>query len=149
MYIRTTTEWNMTGPITISTLISKPLAQVWDCWTGPEHVVHWNAASDDWHCPQATNELREGGAFSYTMAARDGSVSFDFTGKHTAVVPMQRIASVLGDGRTMDVRFAADGTGTLVTETFEPETENPVEMQRGGWQAILDRFKRYTETLPT
>ncbi|MCB0770673.1 MAG: SRPBCC domain-containing protein [Flavobacteriales bacterium] len=133
----------MNEPITISTRIARPVAHVWACWTAPEHIVHWNAASDDWHCPKAVNDLREGGAFCYCMAARDGSFSFDFAGTHTAVVPTQRIASTLDDGRKMEVTFTAEGDGTLVTEHFDPEDENPRDMQRSGWQAILDRFALY------
>lgn len=132
-------------PITISTRIVKPAAHVWDCWTKPEHIMNWNAASDDWHCPKAENDLRVGGSFSSTMAARDGSFSFDFGGEYTAVEPHSRIAYTLEDGRMVEVRFTPDGDGTHVEQTFDPEKENPEEMQRGGWQAILDRFKAYTE----
>lgn len=132
-------------PITISTRIAKPVAHVWNCWTKPEHIMHWNAASDDWHCPKAENDLRVGGRFSSTMAARDGSFSFDFSGEYTAVEPQSRIAYTLEDGRKVEVRFNPDGDGTNVEQTFDPEKENPEEMQRGGWQAILDRFKAYAE----
>lgn len=133
--------------ITVSTRVAKPVADVWKSFTEPRHIVNWNAASDDWHCPAATNDLRVGGRFSSTMAARDGSFSFDFAGTYTAVVPEQKIAYTMEDGRTCEVHFAADGGATSITSTFDAESENPVEMQRGGWQAILDRFKAYTEAL--
>lgn len=133
------------APITVSTRIAAPPDRVWARFTLPEHITGWNAASDEWHCPKATNDLRVGGDFSYTMAARDGSFSFDFGGTYTAVEPQARIAYTLGDGRRVEVRFEPDGDGTRVTETFDPETLNPAEMQRGGWQAILDRFKAYAE----
>lgn len=131
--------------ITISAHIEKPSDLVWTCWTKPAHIVNWNAASDDWHCPRAENDLRVGGRFSSTMAARDGSFSFDFGGVYTAVDLHRRIAYTLEDGRKVEVLFSPDGDGTTVKQTFDPETENPEEMQRGGWQAILDRFKAYTE----
>ncbi len=137
----------MSTTITVSTHIAKPIAHAWICWTSPEHIVHWNAASDDWHCPKATNDLRVGGNFSYAMAARDGSVSFDFSGVYNEVKAHEHIAYTMEDGRTCEVRFAADGDGTRVTETFDPETENTIELQRDGWQAILDRFKAYAEKL--
>ena len=133
------------SPITISTRVAKPAAHVWNYWTKPEHIVNWNAASDDWHCPKAENDLRVGGSFSSTMAARDGSFSFDFGGVYSAVEPQQRIAYTMEDGRKVEVRFSPDGDGTHVEQTFDPDTENPEEMQRGGWQAILDRFKAYAE----
>lgn len=135
----------MPTPITVSAIVAKPLAHVWKCWTGAEHIVHWNNASDDWHCPSATNDLRAGGQFNFTMAARDGSMSFDFIGTYTAVENESLIAYSLADGRKVKVLFAADGTSTRITETFDPETENTLELQRGGWQAILDNFKAYTE----
>ena len=108
--------------ITISALVAMPMAHVWKCWTGAEHIVHWNNASEDWHCPTATNVLRAGGQFNYIMAARAGSMSFDFIGTYTQVVPEKRIAYTIADGRKVEVLFAADGTGTRVTETFEAET---------------------------
>lgn len=133
--------------ITVTTHIIKPIAQVWKCWTDPTHITQWNAASDDWHCPRAENNLRVGGRFSYRMEARDGSFGFDFGGTYTSVNPQEQYAYTMDDGRTCEVRFAAEGGGTAVTVIFEAETENPVEMQRGGWQAILDRFKGYAESL--
>lgn len=137
----------MTTPqrITVSAFVIRPVAQVWNSWTDPAHITKWNAASDDWHCPKASNDLRTGGQFSATMAARDGSFSFDFGGVYDDVQPHKRIAYTMADGRTCEVTFADQDGGTLVTESFDAEDQNPVEMQRAGWQAILDRFKAYVE----
>jgi len=137
--------------ITITTHVNKPLAHVWTIWTEPAHIMQWNAANDDWHCPKASNDLRTGGSFSSTMAAKDGSFSFDFAGVYDDVQgpgsrPGQaRIAYTMADGRTCEILFEEKEGGTLVTETFDAESENPVEMQRAGWQAILDRFKAHAE----
>lgn len=131
--------------ITVSAIIARPVAHVWKCWIGAEHIVYWNNASDDWHCPAATNDTRAGGKFNYTMAARDGSMSFDFIGTYTEVVPGSRIAYTIADGRKVELDFATDRNGTRVTEIFDPETENTLELQREGWQAILDNFKTYAE----
>ena len=131
--------------ITVSALVNKPVADVWNTWTDPKHITQWCAASDDWHCPKATNDLKTGGKFSSTMAARDGSFSFDFEGVYDDVQPHQRIAYTMADGRTCEILFTAENGGTRVVEAFDAESQNPVEMQRGGWQAILDRFKAYAE----
>lgn len=137
----------MTTPtrITISATVNKPVAHVWRIWTEPEHIKQWNAASNDWHCPKASNDLRAGGSFSSTMAARDGSFSFDFEGVYDDVQLLKRITYTMADGRTCEILFAELAGGTQVTERFVAETQNPVEMQRAGWQAILDRFKAHAE----
>ena len=132
--------------ITVSALVNKPVADVWNTWTEPKHIMQWNAASDDWHCPKAANDLRTGGKFSSTMAARDGSFSFDFEGVYDAVQLHKRIAYTMADGRTCEILFTEENGGTRVVESFDAESQNPVEMQRGGWQAILDRFKAYAES---
>ncbi|HRF82558.1 MAG TPA: SRPBCC family protein [Flavobacteriales bacterium] len=134
-----------TTRIIVSATVNKPVADVWTIWSDPKHITQWCAASDDWHCPKAENDLRAGGKFSSTMAARDGSFSFDFEGVYDDVQPHQRIAYTMADGRTCEIIFTQVNGGTLVTESFDAETQNPVEMQRDGWQAILDRFKAYTE----
>lgn len=131
--------------ITVSALVNKPVADVWNTWTDPKHIMQWNAATDDWHCPNATNDLRTGGKFSSTMAARDGSFSFDFEGVYDDVQPHKRIAYTMADGRTCEILFSEENGSTRVVESFDAESQNPVEMQRGGWQAILDRFKAYAE----
>ncbi len=131
--------------ITVSALVNKPVADVWNTWTDPKHIMQWNAATDDWHCPNAENDLRTGGKFSSTMAARDGSFSFDFEGVYDDVQTHKRIAYTMADGRTCEILFTEENGGTRVAESFDAESQNPVEMQRGGWQAILDRFKAYAE----
>lgn len=133
--------------ITVQTTVDAPVEKVWNSWTEPEHITQWNNASDDWHTPKASNDLRTGGKFSATMAARDGSASFDFEGVYSNVKNNQLIEYAMADGRTVKVVFEGTGTKTRITETFDAENENPIEMQRGGWQAILDNFKKYTEKL--
>ena len=125
--------------------INGPLAKVWEFWTNEEHVQNWNFAAADWHCPKATNNLVEGGEFHYTMAAKDNSFSFDFWGTYQKIETNKNIEILLGDGRRMLVTFETSATGTIVTEQFEPETQNPPEMQKAGWQMILDNFKTYVE----
>jgi len=131
--------------ITIEALINAPIEKVWECWTAPEHITQWNQASDDWHCPKGVNDLRPGGQFSFTMAARDGSVEFDFAGVYDEVKMHEKIAYTLGDERKVEVIFSKDGSSTKIVETFEAENTHSHEMQKAGWQAILDNFKRYTE----
>lgn len=134
-------------PITVQALVNAPLEKAWACWTDPAHITQWNHASDDWHCPKATNDPRTGGKFSATMAARDGSMSFDFEGTYDEVIPMEKLSYQMPDGRKVLVTFAEEGSGTVVTETFDPEDMNPLEMQRAGWQAILDNYKQHTESV--
>lgn len=131
--------------ITVEATVSAPIQTVWDCWTMPEHVTQWNHASDDWHSPRGTADLKNGGAFTYRMEAKDGSVGFDFGGTYTNVVPPTLLESVMGDGRTISVNFEEQGGNTHVTETFQAENQNSMEMQRQGWQAILENFKMYAE----
>ena len=134
-----------TTRITVSALVNKPMADVWTIWTDPKHITQWCAASDDWHCPKASNDPRTGGKFSSTMAARDGSFSFDFEGVYDDVQLHERIAYTMADGRTCEILFSTENGGTRVVESFDAETQNSVEMQKGGWQAILDRFKAHAE----
>jgi uncharacterized protein YndB with AHSA1/START domain len=131
--------------ITVQTRINKPIELVWEKWTNPSDIMQWNNASPDWHTPKAENDLRAGGEFSFTMAAKDGSFSFDFGGTYTNVVENHKIEYVLGDGRRVMIDFSNHGDYVTMTETFDPENENPHEMQQAGWQAILHNFKRYTE----
>ena len=131
--------------ITVQSNINAPIEKVWECWTGPEHITKWNNASDDWHTPYAENDLRTGGKFKSTMAAKDGSISFDFEGEYTLVEQNKTIKYVMADGRKVEVSFATTPSGVEVVESFDPETVNQEEMQRGGWQAILDNFKKYVE----
>ncbi|GGH71362.1 uncharacterized protein YndB with AHSA1/START domain [Filimonas zeae] len=133
--------------ITVSALVNAPVEKVWDVWFTPEHITQWNAASDDWHTPTATVNLRTGGTFTSRMEAKDGSFGFDFSGTYDVVKTHEHVSITMGDGRKWTVDFTAQGDSTLVTEAFEAESTNPIEMQRGGWQAILDNFKNYTESL--
>lgn len=132
--------------ITVENMISAPVEKVWTTYTDPESVKKWNAASPDWHSPRAENDLRVGGEFNYRMEAKDGSEGFDFTGTYSEVVPNERIAYTMPDGRKVEVDFAPVDGGTKIKVTFDPETQNPIEMQREGWQSILDNFKQYCET---
>lgn len=131
--------------ITIETTIEAPVEKVWDYWTMPEHIIRWNNASADWHTTRSENDLRVGGKFLARMEAKDGSVGFDFGGEYDAITPNEYIEYTIGDGRKVKTSFKADGNKTTITETFEPEDTNSTEMQKGGWQAILDNFKKYTE----
>lgn len=131
--------------ITIEANVAAPVQTVWSAWTTPADIVQWNAASDDWHTTMATVDLREGGAFSSRMEAKDGSVGFDFAGTYTKVVPHERIESEFGD-RALIVEFIDDGSSVTVRETFDADAAHPLEFQRAGWQAILDRFARHAET---
>ncbi len=131
--------------ITVETTVSANLNKTWDYWTKPEHITHWNFASDDWQCPRAENDARTGGKFSARMEAKDGSFGFDFEGIYDEVIEQKRIAYHMEDGRQVEILFEELGDQTKVTEMFDPETENSEEMQRGGWQAILDNFKKHVE----
>ena len=133
--------------VTVETIIDAPLATVWEKWTNPADIVNWYFASDDWHAPHAENDLREGGRFRTTMAAKDGSFSFDFAGAYDSLEVHKLMAFTIDDGRRVQVVFSTDGDTTRVSETFETEHVNPQEMQRQGWQAILDNFKIYVESL--
>lgn len=135
----------MATTITIETTVNAPVEKVWKLWTSPEHITRWNSASPDWHTPKAENDLRTGGKFTSRMEARDGSMGFDFWGIHDEVKPNEVIASTMGDGRKMKVVFTMEGDRTKIVESFEAESTNPEDLQRAGWQAILDNFKKYTE----
>ncbi len=128
--------------ITVETTVAAPLADVWRAYTTPADIVQWNAASSDWHCPRAEVDLREGGAFCFRMEARDGSHGFDFEGTYTHVEPCTRIEYDFG-GRHARVTFDETAQGVRVRVEFDPENEFPLEMQRAGWQAILDNFARH------
>jgi uncharacterized protein YndB with AHSA1/START domain len=130
--------------ITIEIAVQATSAEVWRAYTTPHDIMQWNAASDDWHTTAASVDLRVGGAFSSRMEAKDGSFGFDFAGTYTAISPEKLIEYSFGD-RTAKVEFIDGENGVTVRVTFEPEQENPVEMQRGGWQAILNNFKRHVE----
>lgn len=131
--------------ITVVTTVQAPVEKAWDCFTNPDHVTKWNHASDDWHSPRGENDLRTGGKFSYRMEAKDGSFGFDFGGVYDAVKEHKHIAYTMGDGRKVTVDFNGKGDSTEVIERFEAESTNPEEMQKQGWQAILDNYRKYVE----
>jgi len=131
--------------ISVQAKINASIEKVWKHWTTPEDIVNWNNSSDDWHTPRAENDLREGGKFNYRMEARDGSSGFDFSGVYGKVITNKRIDYTLGDGRKVKVTFSRKADTTEVVESFEAEHTYSIEMQRNGWQAILDNFKKYTE----
>lgn len=134
------------NPITVETVVKAPISKVWDCWNKPEHIVQWAFASDDWEAPAAENDLSVGGKFKTTMAAKDKSTSFDFTGIYTSVNEHELIEYDMDDGRHVKVQFVELPDGMKVIETFDPENENSEELQRSGWQAILTNFKNYVES---
>lgn len=131
--------------IIIETTVNAPIDKVWERWTKPEHILHWNNASDDWFTPWSENDLRVGGKFTSRMEARDGSFGFNFGGIYTSVKTNDHIMYTMDDNRKVQVVFKSQGNSTHITETFEPESENSPEMQRDGWQSILDNFKKYVE----
>lgn len=132
--------------VTVETTVKASLSKVWNLWTEPEHIKKWNQANDDWHTTKAENALRAGGKFSSRMEAKDGSMGFDFGGTYDEVVPDEHISYTLDDGRKVTIDFSETENGTAITETFEPESQNPTDMQRQGWQSILDNFKKYVES---
>jgi uncharacterized protein YndB with AHSA1/START domain len=136
----------MNEKITVKTSVAADIAKVWNRWTAPEHIVNWNFASDDWHCPKAENDPRTGGKFSCTMAAKDGSMSFEFSGVYDEVIPQKKISYAMGDGRRVEVEFESKDGQTEVVESFDPEQVNSIELQRNGWQSIMDNFKKYVES---
>jgi uncharacterized protein YndB with AHSA1/START domain len=131
--------------ITVETLVNADPARVWDTWNNPEDITQWNSAHESWHTTRSEVDLREGGTFVARMEARDGSAGFDFEGTYTRVVPGQVIEYRMGDDREVTVEFVEGPGGVLVRETFDAESENSADLQRQGWQAILDNFGRYVE----
>jgi uncharacterized protein YndB with AHSA1/START domain len=130
--------------ITVEATIAAPISAIWRAWNTPADIKQWNAASDDWHTTRSEVDLRVGGAFSARMEARNGSMGFDFAGTYTKVAEHAVIESVFG-GRVLVVEFIAGPDVVTVRETFDAETTYPLEHQRGGWQAILDNFKKHVE----
>jgi len=136
----------MTKTITIQASINAPVEKVWKFYTEPEHITQWNNASDDWHTPSAKNDLKTGGKFVFRMEAKDGSKGFDFEGKYDEVKNHKLISYSMSDGRKVKITFNQEGPKTKVITTFDPENENPIEIQRDGWQSILNNFKNYVES---
>lgn len=131
--------------ITVETTVQAPVETVWKCWTDPKHITKWNSASDDWHTPFAENDVRVGGKFLSRMEAKDGSFGFDFGGIYDEVKLHEVIAYTMDDGRKVKITFKGQENETKVIETFDAETENPIDVQQQGWQAILNNFKKYVE----
>jgi uncharacterized protein YndB with AHSA1/START domain len=134
--------------ITVETSVAAPIETVWGAYITPEDIMHWNAASDDWHTTSASVDLREGGTFSSRMEAKDGSMGFDFAGTYTKIIEHKLIEYSFGD-RTAQVVFTKGPTRVGVRVTFDSEAAHSIEQQRGGWQAILDNFSRYVESKRT
>jgi uncharacterized protein YndB with AHSA1/START domain len=132
--------------ITVEAIVNAPIDVVWKLWNASEDITHWNNASADWHTPRATIDLRPGGAFLFRMEAKDGSFGFDFGGVFDKVETHKSIAYTLGDGRKVKIDYTSLGAQTKVVETFEAESQNSLELQQNGWQAILNNFKSYAET---
>lgn len=131
--------------ITVMTAVNADMNKVWNYWIDPKHIVNWNNASEDWHTPKATNHVKVGAHFSYTMAAKDGSSSFDFEGTYIEVKPHEKLSYAIIGGRKVFILFAPIDGQIRIVETFEAENQHPLEMQQSGWQSILDNFKKYVE----
>ncbi len=134
-----------TSIISIDSTINANSEKVWDYWTEPDHITKWNFASDDWCCPSAENDMTVGGKYKARMEAKDGSFGFDFEAVYDEIIEHKKIVYTIADGRKVTTIFEKLDSSTKVTTTFEAESENPIEMQRDGWQAILDNFKKYLE----
>jgi uncharacterized protein YndB with AHSA1/START domain len=132
--------------ITIEAMISAHIRKVWDCYILPEHITNWNFASDDWHCPKAENDVQVGGKYIARMEAKDGSFGFDFEAFYDEIIDYKKVSYTMTDGRRAITNFENQNGKTKVITTFDAENENPVEMQRTGWQAILNNFKKYVES---
>ncbi|MEP6926610.1 MAG: SRPBCC family protein [Ginsengibacter sp.] len=132
--------------ITVENTIDAPVEKVWQYWTKPEHITQWNNASDDWYTSRVENNLKVGGNFNARMEAKDGSVGFDFGGVYDVVRNNECIEYTLGDGRKVKITFSGEGNKTKVIESFDAEDTNSIDMQKVGWQSILDNFKKYTES---
>ena len=131
--------------ITVEANVNASVKKAWDCWTNPAQIVKWNFADDEWCCPSAKNDLRFGGKFTSRMEAKDGSFGFDFAGVYTEVKTHELISYSMEDGRKVEVHFKEENDQTTVTEIFDAENQNSVELQKAGWQAILNNFKKCAE----
>jgi uncharacterized protein YndB with AHSA1/START domain len=134
-----------TTKITIQAVVAADRQKVWNCYTQPEHITKWNFATDTWHCPAASNDMRVGGKYLARMEAKDGSFAFDFEAVYNEIVDGEKFTYTMPDNREIQVSFEKMDDKTRVTVTFDPENENPVDLQRSGWQSILDNFRRYAE----
>lgn len=132
--------------VKVEATVNAPIKQVWKHWSEPGHIMRWNNASDDWHTPRAENNLKSGGAFCFRMEARDGSFGFDFSGVYDTVKPHELIDYTIDDGRKVKTTFEDRGNFTHIVTRFEAEDTNSIELQQSGWQAILNNFRKYTES---
>lgn len=133
--------------VNVEVKVNSPIEKVWECFTKPEHIINWNFASDDWCCPNAVNDLKPGGKFSWRMESKDGAMGFDFEGVYDEVIEFEKLKYTLGDDRKVEIIFDSKNDFTLIKETFEAENVFSIEQQRQGWQAILNNFKKYVESL--
>jgi uncharacterized protein YndB with AHSA1/START domain len=133
--------------ITVTTTIEANIEKVWDAWSNPTHITLWYHASDDWHVPFAENDLRIDGKFKTTMAAKDGSFSFDLEGVYTKVELHKFISYILPDGRKVEITFKTENDSVEIIESFDPESQNSHELQQQGWQMILNNFKKHVESI--
>lgn len=133
--------------ITIQTTVKNSIENTWNAFTNPEHIIHWNFAGEDWHCPKASNELAVGGQLNARMEAKDGSVGFDLIGIYDEIIPFEKIVYHFEDGRNIIVTFEKTSDGVLVTESFDPENIHNEEMQRTGWSMILENFRLHAESI--
>jgi len=131
--------------ISVSATINADVKKVWDYYTNPEHITQWNYADPSWQCPSASNDMRVGGKYSARMEAKDGSFGFEFEATYNEITEGKSFTYTMPDNREVNVSFDGDGDNTAINVTFDAENQNPVEMQKNGWQAILDNFKKYTE----
>lgn len=133
--------------VSVEALINAPILKVWEMWNSPLHIINWYHASNDWHAPHATNDFKIGSQFLIRMEAKDGSFGFDFSGTYTDIVTNEKIDFILDDGRKVQILFKVDALGVNMIESFEAENEYPIELQQNGWQAILNNFKLYVESI--
>lgn len=132
--------------IEVEVLVNKDPKEVWKHWTETDHIKNWNHATEEWHTPSAENDLKVGGAFSYRMEAKDGSMGFDYSGNYDHIDEKKKLSFTLDDGRKVDISFIEEGSKTRIVEVFEAEPESPLELQKNGWQSILNNFKNYAES---
>lgn len=140
-------DWRekMKNTIEVSTTVNVDIEKVWKLWNSPGHIVNWYFATDEWHCPHAESQFKEGGQFSYRMEAKDKSFGFDFSGKFTQIINFEKISYTLEDNRITDITFVKSNGGIIITEIFESENSSTIDMQKAGWQSILENFKKYAE----
>jgi uncharacterized protein YndB with AHSA1/START domain len=136
-------------PISVSTTVDVPRSETWHYYTEAEHVINWNFASEDWHCPAARNDLREGGTFAITMASKDGNMEVELEGTYEEIKPEQHIAYTLENGNKVTVDFKDQDDGTRVDIRFEPDPDEDHDSQRDQWEGILGNFRQYAERMHT